>query len=536
MTELTIGEARARGIEVLDEETRALISGLGARVESEERVAVGKPGQVKAALPFAKYTDDGVARRVADHLDGVALSVPATADWLVWTGDRWRNDDTSAAKAQIRERLSDEVERHHRDGESWAAKENAAGSGNPVTAKNYPPYKQMLPYLSRSRQEAVTSLVRDFAPLTRSPEEFDRDPYLLATPGATVDLRTGATRKPDPQDLITRLAPTPLDPDAEAPRFKRFLREITGGDRDLQDYLQTVLGYSITGSYRAQELYLLHGDGSNGKDTLLEIVEAVIGEYAGRGVENMLIERQHDKHLAEVYALRGRRLIIFAESDQGKRLNEGRVKEFTGSPSITANAMRQNPVTFPNTWTLVLMTNHLPIVSGTDYGIKRRLVVVPFPVRFYRASEDRPNGSLIREENLATYIIENEPEGVLAWLVEGAIRYHQEGLIRPPAVVKATGEYLGDIAEETGVWSWLQERTESDPGGFTLFAELYADYRAWATAHQKQVATRTALGSTLASHGFEGAKRRGDRGRPNLRLKSAISPETAQELLEMARP
>lgn len=467
-------------------------------------------------LDFGQGSDDYFARLVALNLAPSIKVMPRTAEAFIWSGSAWLPDETLAGKAMIREELATFAERLLDDASSLDA------DGERERAKTFRQWAWSL--LGAGRQARITGLVLADPRLTVEASRFDADPYLLATPSGTVDLRTGEVRSPDPLDFITRLTRVPYEAEAQAPRFAQFLDEITDGDEDLARYLQKVIGMSMIGTIDAQAFFIFEGDGSNGKDTLLDIVAGAVGAYMGRGNEDMLIAKKHREHSTEVYGLRGRRLVVHSESDRGRRLDIGRVKEWTGTREITARPMRQDFVTFPNTMTHVLMTNHLPVLQGTDYGTARRILVVPFPVTFYKP-EDAPDGAPVRIEGLAEEITQSEGSGVLNWIVEGALRYQEEGLIPPAIVQEATATYLSEQADPYGLFAWIETRIVEESSTFTPFEMLMDDYGAWLKSPAGEgfeAASSTTVGARLSKRGYVSDRRRIDgevvRGRRGIRL------------------
>jgi putative DNA primase/helicase len=460
----------------------------------------GKPEDFSDHL-IEGWSDDNTARAVAGHLRTKILSAPETREVFVWDGVRWARDRVAAYPALIRHELGN------------LSDDAAIRASELVGSSDAPKWKARAKSLaSAAKQASIQKMVAEDPRITVTIEVFDDAPNILATPTGYVDLRTGEVLDPDPGLRITKMAGTAYDPDAEAPRFMQMLDEITEGDKDLARYLQTLLGYSMFGHYNEQELYIWSGEGSNGKDTLAEIVESALGDHVGRAAEDILVEKQNTRHLAEVYVMRGKRLVIHSEHDKGKPLAMGRVKQWTGTPSITANAMRQNPVTFANTWTHVLMTNYLPELTTSDHGTRRRLVVVPFPAKFYKRDDPEiPDDGNVIDATLAHRIIETELPGVLAWLVDGAARYYADGLDKPEAVRTATANYLDATADPYGMLAWLDERADvTDKSAFAPARFLYASYEAFCNLEGWTPASKGALGNWLGDQGYRSTTERVD--------------------------
>ena len=147
----------------------------------------------------------------------------------------------------------------------------------------------------------------------------------------------------------------------------------------------------------------------------------------------MLVGRGPDRGSAtpELVKLRGARFVVADEPEAGARLRESHVKALTGSDRITARALYSDPIEFDPTFTLALVTNHRPAVQGTDAGIWRRLLLIPFTVTIPPADQD---------PDLAMKLAA-EADGILSWAIAGCLEWQDRGLDPPVAVTAATDDY-----------------------------------------------------------------------------------------------
>ena len=178
----------------------------------------------------------------------------------------------------------------------------------------------------------------------------------------------------------------------------------------------------------------------------IEKIMEVLGlDYAIAGGKDLLLATASTRHPTEIAKLRGRRLVVCTETDSGRKFSESTVKMLTSRGRIDARRMQEDPWDFLPSHTLFLQTNHRPKVSGTDHGIWRRLRIIPFTQKFW----DRTKGGSGPPEweadrQLATRL-QDEHEGILAWLVRGCLDWQQHGLGQPPEVTAATGEYRAEM-------------------------------------------------------------------------------------------
>jgi putative DNA primase/helicase len=334
--------------------------------------------------------------------------------------------------------------------------------------------------------------------LTLTHEDFDKDLYLLGTPGGTVDLRTGHIRNPDPADLIskaTAVAPKPGRPE----RWLAFLEEATAGDKELEEYLQKLVGYSLTGSTQEQSLHFIHGPPLTGKSVFVATVSGLFGTYH----ENAPIDTfasAGDRHPTDLAKLAGARLVTAVETQEGRPWDTQRIKSITGGDRISARFMRQDFFDYVPTYKILVVGNHEPEIKGADEAMMRRLHVIPFesnPAEVDRLLVDR-----LKEE---------WPE-ILQWAIDGCLKWLDEGLTRPAVVAERTERYR---QEEDPVGTFIEECCVIDPEAEVSRQDLYRAWLQWCHQRGEQPGTlkmlkrrfavkETAIGFTdvrLSGHG-----------------------------------
>ncbi|MEO8062146.1 MAG: phage/plasmid primase, P4 family [Pseudomonadota bacterium] len=328
----------------------------------------------------------------------------------------------------------------------------------------------------KSVQDAALGLLKKL--LNVEPSDLDKDEWLLNVANGTIDLRTGELREHRASDLITKLAPVAYDPAAQISRFRSFLAEIFNGDLSLVEFLARWFGYGATGSVREEKMVIHWGKGSNGKSTMLEIVEAVLGDYATPAPQGLLTAKNGDeRHPAEIADLHGRRLVTASESEEGAKLREAFIKLTTGGDTLKGRRLYGQLFSFRPTHKIQLLTNHKPQIRGSDYAIWRRLLLVPYVLKFGTADElnagvvDRLGDGTLKET------LRHEMPGVLAWIVAGAREWYTMGGLRPPPAVVAEGAKYR--TEQDRVGEFVRERCRLDMGATVLVATLYATYAGW---------------------------------------------------------
>jgi putative DNA primase/helicase len=338
---------------------------------------------------------------------------------------------------------------------------------------------------------AMLDLARSEPGIPILPEEFDRDPWLFNCPNGTLELKTGTLREHRRADYLTKLCPVEYHADARCPRWLEFLDQIFARKTKLIWYVQRLLGYCLTGAVTEQILPILWGSGANGKSTLVNVVLEILGEdYALKAPRDLLMALRGDSHPTGLARLFGRRVAVCVESSKGGRLDEALVKELTGSDPITARRMREDYWTFQPQHKVFLVTNHRPVIEGTDHAIWRRIRLIPFEVVIADEHQDKQLPERLR----------GEYPGILAWMVEGCLAWQRDGLGMPEEVKEATASYR---SSEDVIGAFLTERCVQGPDYCVRASVLRAAYCGWCEQTGEDPVSQRVLGESLTERGFK---------------------------------
>ena len=313
------------------------------------------------------------------------------------------------------------------------------------------------------RLKAMVTLSQSDPSVAVDGRGWDLDPFLLGVQNGVVDLRTGQHRPGRSEDSITKATGVRFNAAASCPRFQRFLKEVLKDSSHVIQYIQRALGYSLTGSVSEQVLFLGYGSGANGKSTLFNAIRSVLADYALNLPFSTLEHRQQTNIPNDLAMLPGMRFVTASETDEDTRLNEARVKALTGGDPITARYLHREFFEFSPVMKVWLGVNHRPMVRDTSHAFWRRVHLIPFEQQFQK------NDYLKAE-------LEAEGEGILRWMVEGALLWQRDGLNAPDSVLTATKDYQ---AESDTVAQFLHERCVVDPAGETPANLLYMSYLTW---------------------------------------------------------
>jgi putative DNA primase/helicase len=288
---------------------------------------------------------------------------------------------------------------------------------------------------SVKKREAFVKAASWIPALNIKTDDLDKDPWLLNVENGTIDLRTGEMREQRQEDLITKIAKVKYDADADCPVWKKFIMEIMNYNAELIRFIQTAAGWAITGDTSEQVMFILFGAGANGKSTFLNTIMNLLGDYAISTPTETFMKRNGDQSSNDIARLRGARFVTTSEAEQGRRLSEPLIKQITGNDRMTARFLFKEFFSFVPTFKIFMATNHKPVIKGTDFGIWRRIRLIPFTTTIPEEKQDKQLEEKLREEG----------PGILNWLLEGTKRWYTERLKTPKAILSATAEYRSEM-------------------------------------------------------------------------------------------
>ncbi|MCR9093491.1 MAG: phage/plasmid primase, P4 family [bacterium] len=440
-----------------------------------------------------RETDLGNAQRFARLHGHRVRYVQAYKRWLVYNGTRWAIDTTG------------EIMRLARDVPPEIYKQAGAC---PTEADR----KRLAQHGTRTESEkslrAMLSLAQSEPGIAASPDDFDADPWALNAQNCVVDLRSGDTMTNHPNDMCSMVAGTVYD-ETQRSKLWEDCVERWLPDPEVREFVHRAVGYSLIGMTLEEVLFILWGSGANGKSRFVETLRAALGDYAkNTPAETLMASQKGSGGISnDVARLKGARFVSASESDENRRLNEAKVKALTGGDTITARFMWAEHFEFTPAFSVWLSTNHKPVITGQDLGIWRRIKLVPFNVTIPEQE---------RDPKLAQKLHAELPS-VLAWCVEGCVKYQLAGGLKAPQAVTGATE---DYRQESDVFGeFLEDRCERSPSLFATSDALFRAYRDWADSAGERAMTKVAFGKKLTELGFEKAKVGGKRGREGLALR-----------------
>jgi len=314
--------------------------------------------------------------------------------------------------------------------------------------------------------------------------QWDNDPMMLNTPAGLVDLRTGETLRRNRGQYLTQLARVSMDDAMQIPVWTRFVAQVFADNAEMIEFAQRMAGYCLTGDRREQKLFFAHGQGSNGKSTMLDILMWIMGTYALKLPTTVLMSSKNERHPTELAQLQGKRLAVSNELEEGSFWAEARIKELTGDETLTARFMRQDNFTFTMTHKHLIAGNHKPRLKGGDPAMARRMVLMPFGQKFEGSAKDPRLPEKLKAE----------APGIMAWAVHGAVKWHADGLAIPGAVETASRDYM---AEHDDIGMWMEECCETMSHLRARSSDLYASFRRWKQSRGEHEPSQTVWGEKM---------------------------------------
>ena len=459
---LTIGKACANCQQVYDPSSQSNDTSLAMAIfaptnaQNETSVATSKNYAM---------TDTGAAQRMYDHYKKVIRYSYNRKKWYYWTGKKWDIDDNGRIKS-LADTICKEIKR-----DAFNAPDDDARD-------------ELLKYANKLEQsrnkEAMIKECQHLEDIPVSPDDFDSYQGYLNCQNGIVNLKNGELMPHDPYFMMSKICNCEYDMSGRKPeRWLTFLDEVTNGDKQLQEYIQKSVGYSLSGSTQEQCAYFLYGVGNNGKSTFLETISDMLGTYASNAQPDTLMLQSRIGSSggganSDIARLKSARFVTCEEPTEGIRLNEGLLKQLTGGSKITCRFLYGDEFEYTPEFKIWVATNHKPVIRGTDLGIWRRIRLVPFEVSIPKEKVDK---------NLKFKLRKEFPQ-ILAWAVEGCIKWIKEGIGMPQCVMQATRDYQSEMDL---VKSFMDECVIIDynSDATVMASDMFSLYTKWANINNE---------------------------------------------------
>lgn len=416
-------------------------------------------------------TDTGNAERFVDEFGAELRYDFDRKSWMHWDGERWERDDKAIAKT-LADRMISEMKEELLMGD---------GEIDAKTAKN------INRLASSAGKEAMLKEAQHMGDMPTKNEDYDSDPWLLNCKSGVIDLRTGEMIGHQRKLMCAKECGCAVDMETEPTRWLSFLDEVFG-EGEMPKFIQRAVGYTLTGITKEQCFFQCYGEGANGKSVFLDVMREMLGDYAVNSQAETILQRGAgfaNSANSEVARMAGARFVRTNEPNEGSRFNEGLVKQLVGGDATTARYLYGNEFEFRPMFKLWMATNYKIEVRGTDFGIWRRMKVIPFKNRFEGDKADKDLTDKLRKELPA----------ILGWAVKGCLQWQKEGLNEPQAIKDEQTQYRKDMDILS---KFAEEACNIRPEAKAKASQLYKAYADWAKEGHEFIMTQTKFGIEMS--------------------------------------
>ncbi|WP_368488459.1 phage/plasmid primase, P4 family [Clostridium sp. BJN0013] len=436
------------------------------------------------------FSDVGNAERLITMYNKIIRYKPGLKRswWFIWSGKYWQPDCVGKIEVLARSVIK-----------------SLQQQGKELPQSTEDIKKQVSKFVLRSENDnhirAMINQARTEHNIVLS--EMNKDVYLLNLRNGTLNLKTGELQEHNRKDYITRLVNVDFKPGATCPNWVEFVDKIFMGNKELIEYIQKSIGYSMTGDANLQCFYILHGQGSNGKGTFMKAVMTILGDYSATLKGNSLMEKIGDEGArGDLAKLEGKYFVCVNELEERKCFDEALVKSLTSGADevVPVRRMYEEEFDLHPTFKLWMTTNKLPRIKGTDNGIWRRVRKIPFEYNF----ENDPE----KDEHFFENKLMPEMSGILNWALEGCLKWQKEGMKVPDDVKYAIDDYKNEMDP---VQRFIDDECIVSETCKVKISELYTCYTDWSHENKEYVLSTIKLSKRLVEKGFK--KERNKHGR-----------------------
>ena len=410
---------------------------------------------------------------------------------------------------------------------------------------------------NKARLDPMRTLAERDARFVVEANRLDVDPWLLGVANGVINLQSGTLIEDSLTQFILKRSEICFAPNAQCPRWEKFIEEITSSPGpidtntkkvtlqtrpDLAATLQRILGYCLSGSTREHKIFIACGAGANGKNVLFDTVQRIISDYTISLPPELLMSANADKHVEAaspmMRMLQGVRLVVCSESKETHSFDTSAVKRLTGGGALIARGLHEKPVQFEMTHKLILTTNNRPNLANIDAAIRGRIVLFPFDFRWNRPGEADPDPTLHDADKNLSEKLWAEREGILRWLIEGAVDYQKRGLDPCSSVVDSTVNYLD---KQDPFRRWFRTLVHCDPAQGQTASDLSKDFGRFCREDDETSSTYLSaeqIGRKLKQLGIESKKtavgaRYGLQARKRPEADADVQPSVAETLAQI---
>lgn len=467
--------------------------------------------RIKKILKRYPNNDTGNAEKFYDYFGDLFKYNTTDKIFMFWTGKTWIRDE----KDIIRKYANKLIEISKREIENLRKEcqdKQEDGEDTKFLEEFIKAFQKNIDRISnKAGKDAMLYELKSIYDVATISSEFNENPLLLNTDSGVVNLETGVINDFDSKYMLSKN--TNVKVSYETPTtwlnflHSVFKRQNPAETEEIIECLQKCLGYSLSGLTSEQCMFLLYGNGSNGKSTFSEFIGSLLGDYGDTVNPDVLMQQKMQQNNSFTIAkLKDARFIQCGETDDGGKMAESQVKRLTGGDTLSAAFKYANEFSFKPKFKIWMSTNNRPIIKGTDYGIWRRIFPFPFLVTFKDEEKDRT----------LPYKLSLEADKVLGWCIQGFKKYKEAGWIEMPKCLK---NELADYRDEMDpIAQFLKDQCEIDNYAIINLNEVFSRYKMWCVNNNEYVYGQRKFTMELQKKGITLAVINGKRCYKGIRL------------------
>jgi putative DNA primase/helicase len=422
-----------------------------------EQARVQNENPVPLLLPTLRHTANYF---IYLHGDQVRYN-HTNESWYIWDGKRWAKDE---------------------DRWIWRIFDDFIPGLYGVAAKieDLDTRTNLIKWISsidkkRENKNSVLKTISEYHPVACVMESFDCQPYLLNVLNGTIDLRNGNIKKPDPRDMITKLAPTKY---VEGSRAQIWDDEIDVFAHPNPAYMKREMGSSIYPRPGKKPFYFVHGEKNSAKSTIFGAVGGALGNDYVSVMQATSFQKgtftNPDGARDDLASLAGVRLVIVEETDDVAELDVTLLKRLTGGLTTKVRALRGHVFDLQPDFTLWFASNYLPHLKETDDAVWDRARLIDFIKQLKKDEIDKHFS-----EKLATPEVRS---AILSWLVEGCVESQKTDSAEPESIRKSTENARYGTVD---INAYVKLFTDKNPDGAISGPEFNKALNEWLKAKDK---------------------------------------------------
>jgi putative DNA primase/helicase len=321
-------------------------------------------------------------------------------------------------------------------------------------------------FTAGGKLEPIKKLMR---PEVLTTQEFDRKPVVNFING-TLELDTGNFREHSRDDYCSIQLPYPYLPDAKAERWAQFISEITAGEPKRQENLQFIAGYALFNDCRHEKIFVLTGEGSNGKTIFTKVLEQLYGKENVTNIDPIGLTEAFER-----IHLRSSLLNIAGEIKSDLSSTEEKLKQIASGESIQACYKGKDFIKFKPRVKMIFCCNGQLRSSDTSDGLARRLIIIDFPCKFVEFPDKSDPYQYEKDIGLLDKLLTELP-GIFNWAYQGYKDLLKFGSFTETDEHEQLMRAFRQASNPVEVF--IDDLMDNPPQKI-IRTDLYSDYRIW---------------------------------------------------------